>query len=642
MIQVPENTDRGQALFKQFEGAITQIVLNRKKQSFESQAFKGLKNNCMQMDQYIDNMSPGVSTFISDITPQVIRRAYNEFSALFNKFLETDPLFSVRRNSKISEEQEHNIISVLTDNLEKTYFRDRCLPWTIDSIIRYGVAPVYSFATSDYNANSLMTVKGEDGYAEGDYKQTYQKGENVVISTPIHPLNIIMDPNSNFMVSPDYLGFIGDISVANIAVLRDNDQYIQKNLKEIFEQCKKGLPDDHWYGGPTKDKKDFTRGKSNISYMWTRLPFEGNEDDPTWYCIEFIHDKIIRIEENILDGNTIPLALPRILPRQYTWTGNSPLVDKICIQNLMYWLLNTEVESTARLMDRLIFVRTGTLDQEAINSRHQTGGVVFYSGQEQLEKLVYAPEFPAAGIREANDLMAIMRREDQDSSAMPNFNPQAEGGPTNTTLGGAQMMASIGEIKMTKLVSDMCIGLKDIAKHQIALLKNISGETIETNNGDKIPKDHLLGDILFSTKISNVFNYMREGVDSQNRLTQLINYKASKLPQFASIPLAPYITDWQRCSLKRESIEEYQDSKILKQIDEQEKQKLLTPPPPPPQQKPSESISFKDLPPDGQVQMAAQAGIQIAPPQPIGIPGAAAPVPATVPQPTPIMPGVKI
>jgi hypothetical protein len=195
---------------------------------------------------------------------------------------------------------------------------------------------------------------------------------------------------------------------------------------------------------------------------------------------------------------------------------------------------------------------------------------------------------------------------------------------------------------MTKLVSDMCVGLKDIAKHQIALLKNISGETIETNNGDKIPKDHLLGDIQFSTKISNVFNYMREGVDSQNRLTQLINYKASKLPQFASIPLAPYITDWQRCSLKRESIEEYQDSKILKQIDEQEKQKLLTPPPPPPQQKPSESISFKDLPPEGQVQMAAQAGIQIAPPQPIGIPGAAAPVPATVPQPTPIMPGVKI
>ena len=51
--------------------------------------------------------------------------------------------------------------------------------------------------------------------------------------------------------------------------------------------------------------------------------------------------------------------------------------------------------------------------------------------------------------------------------------------------------------------------------------------------------------------------------------------------------------------------------------------------------KPSESIGFKDLPPDGQVQMAAQAGIQIAQPQPIGIPGAA-------PQPAPIMPGAKI
>lgn len=46
-----------------------------------------------------------------------------------------------------------------------------------------------------------------------------------------------------------------------------------------------------------------------------------------------------------------------------------------------------------------------------------------------------------------------------------------------------------------------------------------------------------------------------------------------------------------------------------------------------PQNKVSESISFKDLPPDGQVQMAAQAGLKISPPQPEpvmqGVPNAA-------------------
>lgn len=648
MIQTQEGIDRGTALFQKFEGAITQLVTNRKKQWFDSPQSKGLQNNCKQMDQYIDNMSPAVSTFLSDITPQIIRRGYNEFSALFNKFLETDPLFSVRRNSKISEEQEHSIITVLTDNLEKTYFRERCLHWNIDSIVRYGTACTYSFATNNYNANSLMTIKGEDGYDGEDFKQVYGKGENAIISTPIHPLNIIMDSRANFMVSPDYMGFIGDIAVSNIAVLLDNKSYITKNLKEVFEQCKQGLPDDHWYGGPTKDKKDFSRGHSNITYLWTRLPFEGNEDDPNWYVIERIGDKIIRIEDNVLDDNTIPLSIMRILPRQYTWYGNSPLVDKICIQNLMYWLLNTQVESTARMMDRLVFVRSGGLDIEAINSRHLTGGVVYYQGQESLEKLVYAPEMPKTGFGECSELMSIMRREDQDSSAMPNFNPQAEGGPTNKTLGGAQMMASIGEIKMTNLVNQMAIGLKDTAKHQIVLMRNISGDTIQTTQGASIPKAHLLGPILFATKISNVFNYIREGIDSQNRLTQLINYLATKRPEFGAINFGTYLKDWVRNSLKRESIGDYVDEAALKQIAESMKQAALNPQPAqkPVEEKPSLSIAYRDLPPEGQIQAAAKAGIQITAPI-IGVPpqapqAAYQPNGGGTPAPTPNIPGAQV
>jgi hypothetical protein len=638
MIQTEQSIDRGTQLFQKFEGAITQLVLNRKKQWFDSPQYKGLQNNCKQMDLYVDNMSPAISTFISDITPQTIRRGYNEFSALFNKFFETDPLFSVRRNSKISEQQEHDIITALTDNLEKTYFRERCLFWDIDNIVRYGTAVNYSFATNDYNANSLMTIKGEDGYNSNDTQQVYNKGGNCIVSTPIHPLNVIMDSRANFMVSPDYMGFIGDISVANIAVLLDNKNYNTKNLNEVFEQCKQGLPDEHWYGGPTKDKKDYSRGHSNITYLWTRLPFEGNEDDPTWYAIEMIGAKIIRIEENVLDENTIPLSIMRILPRQYTWYGNSPLVDKICIQNMQYWLINMTVESTARLMDRIIFYRGGTIDKEALDQRHQTGGLVPYSGQMELEKLLYAPQFPATGFTEANNLMQLMRREDQDSSAMPNFNPQAEGGPSNKTLGGAQMMASIGEIKMANLVNQMAIGLKDTAKHQIVLMRNISGDSIKTTQGKPIPKASLLGPILFSTKISNVFNYIREGIDSQNRLTQLINYLATKRSEFSAIKVSTYIKDWIRNSLKRENINDYIDEAMLKTIEQNLMSAALQPPAQQKPAEPSQSISYKDLPPAGQVQMAAKAGIQI---NPIEAQSAAMPLIGAATGPAPNIPGAN-
>jgi hypothetical protein len=617
---IEQGKDRGRQLYDKFPSVVTSFCLGRKKQYHDSAAYSGLKNRCRSMDKYIDNESPVSSTFMSDITPQTIRKAYIEFSALFRKFLETDPLFSVSRISKMPVEMEHLLNAEINDGLNKTYFRDRCLFWSTDDMVRYGTSAIYTFATSDYNASGLITVKAEDGY-EGTYKQVHQEGDNVVVSTPIHPLNVIIDPRANFMVSPDFIGFIGDICVANIANLLENDVYIQSNLKEVFELCKKGLPDEHWFCGDKDNKRDYTRGHSNITYMWTRLGFEGNEDDSTWYAVEIIGDKIIRIEENNLDENCIPLALQRIMPRKYVWFGNTPLEDKICIQNLLYWSINTTIESTARAMDRIVLYRGGGLDIEAINSRHQTAGFVPYTGNEQdLSRLMYSPQMPNNAFRENDWLTNFMRREDQDSSAMPNFNPQSEGGPTNKTLGGAQMMASIGEIKMALMVDQFCAGLKDVAKHRLALQKNIS-----TGN-----KDHMLGQIQFDCKVSNVFNYAREALDSQNRLNNMINLKATKLPQMGAIKIGQFIEDVVRNSVKRENIDDYCDTAILKQLDDKEKAAAMNPPPPQPPAPPVPNISvaFQYLPPDGQMQVLKMLGIQNPqPPEapmgaPAGMPGA--------------------
>jgi hypothetical protein len=620
MIRTPEGVDRGKSLFQMYEGAITAMFIQRKNQWFQSPQYRGLQNNCRQMDQYIDNNSPAVSTFISDISPQTIRRGYHEYVSLFAKFLETDPLFSVRRTAGMNAENESKIISILTDNLQKTYFRELCLQWNIDHIVRYGTSVTYTYAVNDHDANALMTVKTDTG----DYEQVEQGGDNAVLSTAVHPLNTIQDPRSNFMVKPDFEGFIGDICVSNIAVLLENENYITKNLRAVFEQCKNGLPDEHWFSGTGIDaRRDYGKGHSNITHFWTRLGFEGNEDDPTKYYIEAIGDKIIRIEENDLDDNIVPLAIQRILPRQYTWYGNSPLVDKISIQNMQYWLINTVVESTARLQDRIVLYREGELDVEAINSRHQTGGFVPVKSQQQdLSRLMFSPALPNVAYRESDWLMQEMRREDQESSAMPNFNPMSAGGPTNKTLGGAQMMASIGETKMASMVGQMCAGLADVAKHQIALLKSSNRDDISLTSGEVFPKEVLLGKYNFSVKTSNVFNYMRESQDAENRMNQHINRMATGLPHFKAVKIGSLIKDCFRNGLKRETIDDYVDVKLLDKVDEQFAQLALAHPPaqqkqeqPKEQDKkaPSTSISFKDLPVDGQVQMAAQAGIMLKP-----------------------------
>jgi hypothetical protein len=126
----------------------------------------------------------------------------------------------------------------------------------------------------------------------------------------------------------------------------------------------------------------------------------------------------------------------------------------------------------------------------------------------------------------------------------------------------------------------MAIGLKDVGKHKIVLMRNVNEDSQELADGTVVNREHLLGDINIGVKISNVYNYIRESVDSQNRLSQLINYKATKLPMFGAVKMSQYVEDWIRNSVKRENIEDYVDSDALRALEEKEIAAAKAPPPP--------------------------------------------------------------
>jgi hypothetical protein len=569
MIQTPEGVDRGIALYRMYPGAVTNMCTSRKSDYYQSKVFKGLQNRCKLNDQMIDNVFPFTQAFISDIAPPIIRKAYKEFKAVFGKFMEQDPLFSVARDNQMPVEREQQIQSVLSDNMQKTYFREKCLTWLIDSGIRYGTAVAYTFASDSYNAGSLMTIRDDSGM--GDYKQVYSNGTKAAITTSIHPLNFYIDPRSNYMVAPDWMGFIGDICIANLATIGDNLAYIGDNLRIVLKEAKEGLRDEYWYGGPDSEKKDFSRGHTNISYLWTRLPIEGNEDDPTWYAVEMVGSKIIRIEENVLENGIIPLSICRVIPRPYVWNGNSPLEEKTAIQNMMNWLINTEVESTAKLMDRMVIVREGGLDIEAINSRHKTGGFVFYRGQEpDLSRLIYSPQMQDPSFRNMDWLVREMRQEDQETSPVVNLqNQYNQGGLNNKTLGAAQMVAGIGEMLTGDMVNNFCIGLKDIARHQLAILNALNPDDLQLNNGNIVPKSALSGDIPFTVKTSNIYNYARTAMTATNTLTQAINYRATQIPEFNTIKIGRLCRDWLQATTQKENVAEYLDLEKLAQMEQQ-------------------------------------------------------------------------
>jgi hypothetical protein len=548
MIQTPEGVDRGQALYKMYPGAITDLVMSRKKQALGSSKHKALRNLCSSIDLYIDNKNPVSNPAISDMSPQLIRRGYQEYVALFYKFLETDPLFSGKNNDAGVDSA---ITELLTKNIEKTYYRERCLHWTIDQIVRYGTAVTYTFGVNDYEAGGLMTIKDPDAHGSDTYSQVVNKGTFAAVSTPVHPLNTIVDPNANYMQAPDYIGVLTDITISGLHRLMDNPVYIPENIKKVLQLCKDGMKDNDWYNGESRDKKDYSRGHSVLTNIWTKLQIDGNESDDTVYAIEMINDTIIRIEQSPLDGGVSPVSISRVNARPYDWFGGSVLLDKVAMQNLQYWLMNTTVEGVARANDRITLYHGGKLPVDEMENRHRTNGYVAYYGQEQdLSKLMFSPQQYQTPIQENEWLMQLTRREDQDTSAIPNFNPQSEGGPTNKTLGGAQMMASIGELKMSRHITDMSIGLKDVAKHQLAILINLMPDSIPE-------KMALIANKNVVVKTSNVFNYMREAVDAKNRLTDAINFVSTGGPEFSGLKIAKYVEDWVRNSIKKEDIGEY-------------------------------------------------------------------------------------
>lgn len=558
MIEISEDKDRGRALFDMYPNAIRDLVIRRKSEYFGSKTYKALKNNCTVMDRYIDNKIRGLSSNISDISPEMLRKSYHDYTALLHKFFENDPFFSVEQAGDITSDESRYITQIISDNTKETKYRDECFTWTVDHVVRYGTAVTYSFAVTDYGSNLLTTVPDPESYGHS-YIHEYGAGKPAVISMPVHPLNAIFDPNANFMTLPDYNGILADITVSSLHQLIDNDYYIQDKLNKVIEDIKGGYPDSHWYNGDENEKKDFSLGHASIAYMYMNLPIDGNEDDPTIYAIEECAGEIIRIEEHSVDNSTIPIATTKVLPRQFDWFGNSPLLEKIPLHNLQHWTINTFIESTAKALDRIVFYRSGELPVEAMNARHQTGGLVPYAGQEpDLSKLMYAPNVNNTPFRDMDWIMQLARREDQETSVMPSFNPQSEGGPTNKTLGGAQMMASIGELRVSKHVLDMTKGQKRVGRQVVDLLKNVLPD-------DSQEKQLLLKNYCLAIKTSNVFNYARDAVDTSNRLTEAVNYLKTQVPEFKAIKLSQLIKDWLRATTKNDDIDTYYDENLISQ-----------------------------------------------------------------------------
>ena len=347
----------------------------------------------------------------------------------------------------------------------------------------------------------------------------------------------------------------------------DPDNYIVENIDAVLNNIATkngaGLQDEEWYGGNgLAEARDYSKATVNVSRMWAKLPFEGNEDDPTEYYIEFINDIIIRIQESELDIR--PIKTGCLISRPDVWYGNTDIENVIPHQNTSNWLMNTQIESQMRLMDRILLVRKGSLDIPSLNSRHQTGGVVFYDGQfDDPAKLMYQVQARDNGLNGLDWINRELKQSIQESSPIVNMqNKYNEGGLNNSTLGAAQMMAGIGEVLQADMMKNFSYVLEHIAIVSGEILAEMLDDQIpvQLGNGqyETIEKYQMLGDFEGKVETSMKMNQMIDFTNKSNKLTQILNWIGTGRPEFQEINLRKVLRDVMKSGIgEYDNIDEY-------------------------------------------------------------------------------------
>ena len=532
---------------------ITTACLDRYNTYFEDDvAYKGLKNRCGVIDDAIDLRFRENEAFISEIAPPVVRKDYYETNAFLQKYFENDPVVHLENLGSTPKMNADNLQVLLNLNFKNTRYREECLLWQFDNLARYGSAVCFSQFDANYRGVGLQTSYNA-GAGPTPYPRTPVTGKSAVVNYSIHPLNYFCDPRANSMTRKFYEGFIDQWYVADLFGYVNNPMYIQETLLQAIEACKKGHSEAFWYGGVGNETKDHTRASANVIRMYTMLNFDGNETDRTVYYCELVANKLIRCHPNDTDFGVVPLQTGVYIPRPDVWWGNSSVDMKIPFQNLKNWLINAKVEDVMKASDRIILTRRGSgLDVADINNRHQFGGIVFYEGNESPQNLMYPVQFQSKNAQDFDWLNREINQMIQETSPVVNMqNKYNQGGMNNSTLGAAQMQASLGEVLYGYVMKNVGYLLERTTEVNAVLMLQNMGDSIllkKSPNAEPIDiaKHELLGEFCYKAKSTFFLNDKTERVDKANVINQILNWKATQQPDFQSLTMAPFIKDFVR------------------------------------------------------------------------------------------------
>lgn len=559
MIESPQGIDRGRFLFEKNPKTIQTYVTEKSDFFFtHEQAYLAFKNRYNEIDAVINLRFKANEAFIAEIALPIVRKMYKEIKAFTRKYFETDPIITLQPAFDTPYENCENMELALKLNFQTTRFRQDCLDWLVDESAKCGVFCCFSQYEEDFGGEGSSIAYNPNGVSP--YASGQAQGRQNIVNYAIHPLNYFQDPLATYWRRSGYQGFIDAWLLSQFVLCgtKFGDMYIKENLEWVIENCKKGYKDAYWYGGGgDSERQDLTRAMVNVRRMWTTLHFSGNEDDSTKYYIEFVGDRVIRINENPVSRNLIPLTIGSFMKRADVWWGNTYAEEYIPHQHLSNFLVNAKVESTLKASDRMILVPRGKgIHPADINNRHQNSGIVFHDGiVDDPSRLMVPIQFADSSRADTDWLFREIKQSIQEGSPIVNMqNKYNEGGMNNNTLGAAQMIANIGEIIQTDMMSRFGYGIENIGYINAVMLQQVLGDVVALRASPKeaerfVPKFAMLGDFLHTAQSALKINEVQEFMKYSNIITQWLNWSATGHPAFQPGNVPAFIHKWLRAGI---------------------------------------------------------------------------------------------
>lgn len=521
---------------------------------FNSPCFASLKRRIDSYRDMIDGIFPGNDGFASSISFPMYAERYHLRRAFTKKNYKADPFITLDAIDGTPVDAAQNMTNVLNQNFRSTMFRSNCFDRFTDRCSRFGCFVVFHNYEEGYRCRGYVTV------STGDMMNPYQRTKldpsrtKNIVSYDLNPLNYFQDPTVCDPELSPYRGFIDKWSVPHFLDQVQRPGYIRENVEKVAKMI-------HAAGGNTdtryvsfgKAQNNLRPATENCVYVyrvWAFLPLKGNEDDPVRYYVEMVNGIPIRIQENYVDYDIVPLTCGTFRRRDDFWWGNTDGESILSHQNFVNFLLNMKAEHALRMLDRIIFVNSDSMDWSAVNKRHERGGIVPIKSNFPINQAIadYTPRDTST-----NDISWILREvkeSAQSTRPMPNFQQSYnQGGLNNKTATAAGMQMNIGDILEDDLMTVFEYSVELIGYKCTVMLQQYLGDRIGVRQNPNTPpqmldKYQILGHFNYKVKSTYSQNNMMRFTYLHNFLTGIMNFRGTGDPSWMRVNLPYYIKQY--------------------------------------------------------------------------------------------------